>query len=61
MGGQREEGEGGGGGYNSEDEYSHLGMQLSDGEWEEKDKRFEKMMKKKGYLIKHMVDPFLST
>ena len=37
-----------GGGYNSEDEYSHLGLQLTEQEWEEKDRRFEKMMKKKG-------------
>jgi hypothetical protein len=36
------------GGYNSEDEYSHLGMQLSDAEWDEKDRKFEKIMKKKG-------------
>jgi hypothetical protein len=37
-------------GYNSEDEYSHLGLQLSNEEWEEKDRKFEIMMKKKGNI-----------
>ncbi len=46
----------GGGGYNSEDEYSHLGLNLTDEEWEAKDRRFEKAMRKKGYVIKRMVD-----
>ena len=36
------------GGYNSEDEYSHLGLHLTEEEWQEKDRRFEKMMRKKG-------------
>ncbi len=45
-----------GGGYNSEDEYSHLGVNLTDEEWEAKDRRFEKAMRKKGYIIKHMGD-----
>ena len=44
------------GGYNSEDEYSHLGLQLTNEEWEEKDRRFERVMKKKGYIIKTMVE-----
>lgn len=39
------------GGYNSEDEYSHLGIQLTEQEWEEKDRRFEKTMRKKGSPI----------
>ncbi|XP_040579148.1 OTU domain-containing protein 5 [Lepeophtheirus salmonis] len=39
-------------GYNSEDEYSHLGVQLSEEEWLEKDRKFERSMKKKGYIIK---------
>ena len=41
-------------GYNSEDEYSHYGVQLSEEEWLEKDRRFERIMKKKGYVIKAM-------
>ena len=32
-------------GYNSEDEYSHYGVQLSEEEWQEKDRRFERLMK----------------
>ena len=44
------------GGYNSEDEYNHLGVQLTDEEWLEKDRKFELMMRKKGYIIKTMVD-----
>lgn len=42
------------GGYNSEDEYSHYGVQLTEEEWLEKDRRFERLMKKKGYIIKAM-------
>lgn len=41
-------------GYNSEDEYSHLGVQMSEEEWEEKDRRFDRLMKRKGYVIKKM-------
>merc|ERR1719334_2127669 len=41
-------------GYNSEDEYSHYGVQLSEEEWQEKDRRFERLMKRKGYVIKKM-------
>jgi len=44
------------GGYNSEDEYNHLGVQLTEEEWLEKDRKFELMMRKKGYIIKTMVD-----
>jgi len=44
------------GGYNSEDEYNHLGVQLTDEEWLEKDRKFELMMRKKGYIIKSMVE-----
>jgi len=44
------------GGYNSEDEYSHLGQSLTEEEWEAKERRFEKQMKKKGYIIKRMAD-----
>ena len=37
------------GGYNSEDEYSHIGVQLTEEEWQEKDRRFERLiLKKKG-------------
>ena len=43
-------------GYNSEDEYNHLGVQLTDEEWLEKDRKFELMMRKKGYIIKTMID-----
>ena len=40
------------GGYNSEDEYSHIGVQLTEEEWQEKDRRFERLiLKKKGRLI----------
>ena len=35
------------GGYNSEDEYSHIGVQLTEEEWQEKDRRFERLIKKK--------------
>lgn len=42
-------------GYNSEDEYSHVGVQLTEEEWQEKDRRFERLIKKKkGYNIKKM-------
>jgi len=41
-------------GYNSEDEYSHLGVNLSDEEWNEKDRRFERNMRRQGYLINKM-------
>jgi len=41
-------------GYNSEDEYSHVGQNLSEEEWREKDSRFERMMRRKGYIIKKM-------
>ena len=34
-------------GYNSEDEYSHVGVQLTEEEWQEKDRRFERLIKKK--------------
>jgi hypothetical protein len=37
-------------GYNSEDEYSHLGVNLTEDEWQEKDRKFERAMKKKGNL-----------
>ncbi len=47
-------GDGGGGGYNSEDEYSHLGLQLTEEEWQEKDRRFERQIRKKGFVIKYM-------
>ena len=35
-------------GYNSEDEYSHMGVNLTEDEWLEKDRKFERTMKKKG-------------
>ena len=35
------------GGYNSEDEYSHIGVTLTEDEWQEKDRRFERLIKKK--------------
>ena len=38
------------GGYNSEDEYSHLGVSLTKEQWDEKDRRFERFVKKKGEL-----------
>jgi len=41
-------------GYNSEDEYSHYGVKLTEEEWLEKDRRFERLMKRKGYVIKKM-------
>eukprot|EP00092_Neocalanus_flemingeri_P022135 GFUD01024011.1.p1 GENE.GFUD01024011.1~~GFUD01024011.1.p1 ORF type:complete len:552 (-),score=140.82 GFUD01024011.1:329-1984(-) len=41
-------------GYNSEDEYSHVGQTLSEEEWVEKDLRFERIMGRKGYNIKRM-------
>ena len=41
-------------GYNSEDEYSHVGQNLSEDEWREKDSRVERMMRRKGYIIKKM-------
>jgi len=45
---------GGNEGYNSEDEYSHLGLNLTEEEWAEKDRRFERQMRKKGFVIKYM-------
>jgi len=41
-------------GYNSEDEYSHVGQTLTEAEWSEKDLRFENAMRRKGYRIKRM-------
>ncbi len=41
-------------GYNSEDEYSHIGVNLTEEEWSEKDRRFERIMRRQGYLIKKM-------
>jgi len=41
-------------GYNSEDEYSHVGANLTEAEWLEKDRRFEAVMRRKGYSIKKM-------
>ena len=41
-------------GYNSEDEYNHFGVQLTEEEWVEKDRKFELTMRKKGYIIKKM-------
>ena len=38
----------------TEDEYSHLGLNLSEEEWAEKDRRFERQMRKKGFVIKYM-------
>ena len=43
-------------GYNSEDEYNHFGVQLTEEEWVEKDRKFEHIMRKKGYIIKKMVE-----
>ena len=43
-------------GYNSEDEYNHYGVQLSEEEWLEKDRKFEQVMRKKGYIIKLMIE-----
>ena len=39
------------GGYNSEDEYSHIGVQLTEEEWQEKDRRFERLIKKKKGML----------
>jgi len=41
-------------GYNSEDEYSHVGATLTEEEWLEKDRSFERAMRLKGYSIKLM-------
>ena len=41
-------------GNNSEDEYSHVGQNLTEEEWREKDARFERNMRRKGYVIKKM-------
>jgi OTU domain-containing protein 5 len=41
-------------GYNSEDEYSHVGVTLTEPEWVEKDLRFERVMRLQGYSIKLM-------
>ena len=38
----------------AEDEYSHLGLNLTEEEWSEKDRRFERHMRKKGFVIKYM-------
>ena len=38
----------------AEDEYSHLGLVLTEEEWAEKDRRFERQMRKKGFVIKYM-------
>ena len=44
------------GGYNSEDEYSHIGVQLTEEEWQEKDRRFDRLIKKKkGKLDKTII------
>ena len=44
------------GGYNSEDEYSHIGVQLTEEEWQEKDRRFDRLIKKKkGKLDKPLI------
>ena len=43
-------------GYNSEDEYNHFGVQLTEEEWIEKDRKFEQTMGKKGYIIKKTVE-----
>ncbi|XP_039297279.1 OTU domain-containing protein 5 [Nilaparvata lugens] len=43
----------GGSGYNSGDEYDNR-MQISETEWLEKKRGFEKKIRKKGWLIKHM-------
>ena len=42
-------------GYNSEDEYSHLGVNLTEEEWVEKDRKFERAMKKKGKIYVNTV------
>lgn len=41
-------------GYNSGDEYEPFGWNLTADQWEEKERRFEKKMKKKGLMIKKM-------
>ena len=41
-------------GYNSEDEYSHVGQTLTEEEWLQKDVRFESAMRRKGYSIRRM-------
>jgi len=41
-------------GYNSEDEYSHVGATLSEEEWIEKDRRFDRVIRRKGYTINSM-------
>ena len=41
-------------GYNSEDEYSHVGQNLTEEQWRDKDLRFERVMRRKGYIIKKM-------
>lgn len=41
-------------GYNSGDEYEPFGWNLTAEQWEEKERRFEKKMKKKGLMIKKM-------
>ena len=51
LGDQEEEEEEG---CNSEDEYSHVGQNLTEEEWREKDVRFERLMRRKGYSIKKM-------
>lgn len=35
-------------GYNSEDEYSHVGQNLTEEQWRDKDLRFERVMRRKG-------------
>ena len=48
-------------GYNSEDEYSHVGVQLTEEEWQEKDRRFERLIKKKkGLSIRQNYNQVLS-
>ena len=42
-------------GYNSEDEYSHVGQTLTEEEWVEKDDRFERIMGRKGLSGFHYV------
>ncbi len=46
-------------GYNSEDEYSHLGVSLSEEEWLEKDRRFERALKKKGETDANVASVFV--
>lgn len=43
-------------GYNSGDEYEPWGWNLTAEEWEEKERRFEKKMKKKNLMIKKMTE-----